>query len=86
LILQLRRAVGWIRKSIFYFAKYEIKIYLEKFRTNNFAKFREISQINVGKFRRQSFHGNFLLIDVRFNLKRDPDLVQRVDLILHAPL
>jgi hypothetical protein len=34
--------VGWIRKSIFLFREiYEIKIYLAKFRSNIFTKFRK---------------------------------------------
>jgi hypothetical protein len=41
------------KDDFFYFAKYEIQIYSAKFRNNNFAKFREISLINVAKFRRQ---------------------------------
>jgi hypothetical protein len=72
--------LGWIRKSIFYFAKNEInkkfnKIsrIFKKFHNNNFAKFREISQINIEKFRNQSFVGHFF----QFDLKCDPDLVHK---------
>jgi hypothetical protein len=68
--------LGWTRKSIFLLREIrnecEIKIYFAKFRTNNFAKFRtnnfaefrEISQliVIVAKFRRQPFHGKFLLL------------------------
>jgi hypothetical protein len=54
-----------------------------KFRYNNFAKFREISQINVAKFRRENLLEVFLA--VRFDLKRDPDLLHKVDLFSYAP-
>jgi hypothetical protein len=49
---------------------------LRNFRNKNFVKLSEISQINVAKFCRQSFHVFF-----RFDLKRDPYLVHKVDLI-----
>jgi hypothetical protein len=39
---------------------------------------------NDAEFRRQSYHGNFFVV-VRFDFKRDPDIIHNIDLILHAP-
>jgi hypothetical protein len=62
-----------MKVNLFYFAKYEINTKL-KFISLQFVT------INVAKFRRQSFNVFFL-----FDLKHGPDLVLKVDLILHAP-